>query len=161
MTPKQKFIQLMTENAKVDGLTDLMCKIMGILYAEPKEVSLDELAERTGYSLSAISTELRFVEGIGFIKKIKKPKSRKLYFYMEKDFSRMMDSMLKKKYEYIVLRSKGILPEIIKEFKSKKTLSEDEKESLKIVEIYYRQILEMEEMFKKLLEFIKTKRGEK
>jgi DNA-binding transcriptional regulator GbsR (MarR family) len=159
MTPKQRFIQLMTENSKVDGLTDLMCKIMGILYAEPREVSLDELAERTGYSLSAISTELRFVEGIGFIKKIKKPKSRKLYFYMEKDFSSMFDSMLKKKYEYIVLRSKAILPEIIKEFKSKKTLSEDEKESLKIVEIYYKQILEMEEMFKKLLEFIKSKRG--
>jgi len=161
MTPKQKFIQLMTENSKVDGLSDLMCKIIGILYAEPREVSLDELAERTGYSLSAISTELRFVEGIGFIKKIKKPKSRKLYFYMEKDFSGMMDSMLKKKYELVIVKSKSILPEIIKEFKEKKSLSEDEKQSLKIIEIYYRQILEMEEMFKKLLEFIKTKRGEK
>jgi DNA-binding transcriptional regulator GbsR (MarR family) len=138
-----------------------MCKITAILYAEPGEISLEELAARTGYSLSAISTELRFVEGIGFIKKIKKPKSRKLYFYMEKDFSKMMDSMLKKKYEYIVLRSKSILPGIIDEFKKKKSLSDDEKESLKIVEIYYRQILEMEEMFKKLLEFIKSKRGEK
>lgn len=157
MGPKEEFIQLMTDNVKVNGFSDLTSKIIGILFAEPDEISLEELSKRTGYSLSSISTEVKITERMGLVKRIKKPGSRKVYFSVERDFMKTVLELIKKKQENIVLKSKGILPGIIKNYKSKK-LSKKEKKELRVVEDYYKTILAAEKLFEKMMEmFIKYK----
>jgi HTH-type transcriptional regulator, osmoprotectant uptake regulator len=145
MSAKEEFITLMTDNARVNGLDDLFCRIVGILFAEPEEVSLEELSKKTGYSLSAVSTALKIAEQHGFVKRIRKPGSKKAYFYMEKGIAAMFADTLLKKYEHIVLPSKQQLPEIIQKFKSEK--SPESKEGLKIAENYYKQILIFDKFF--------------
>jgi HTH-type transcriptional regulator, osmoprotectant uptake regulator len=150
MSAKDDFITLMSENSRVNGIDSLSCRIIGLLYAEPCEVALDELSKRTGYSLSAVSTSLKVAEQQGIVKRIRKPGSKKVYYYMEKEIASMFVEMLLKKYEHIVLPSKQKLPEIIQKYKSEK--SAGSKEGARIAECYYKQIL----IFDKIFTSIKT-----
>lgn len=145
-SPKDEFIDLMTENSKVNGLDELSSRIIGILFIEPEEIALDELAKRTGYSLSAVSTSMKFIERAGIVKRSKKPKSRKVYYYMEKDMLAMWIQLMRRKYENIILPSKYKLPKIIEKYKLEK--SENSEEELRIVENYYKQVLFSERLIK-------------
>jgi DNA-binding transcriptional regulator GbsR (MarR family) len=147
MNPREDFIELMTENVKVHGLDDLTARIIATLFLEPKEISLEELAEKTGYCLSSMSNGIKFMETIGFIKKFKKPPSKKVYLKMENDMSELLLNMLKKKHENVFERSKTMLPEIIKKYKSTKS----SKDELRIIEHYYNDILLSENIIKELI----------
>ncbi len=148
--PKNEFIELIAENSKVNGLDELSSKIIGILFIEPEEVALDELANRTGYSLSAVSTALKFIERAGIVKRTKKPKSRKVYFYMGKDMLAISLQIMKRKYEKIILPSKQKLPKIIEKYKQEST--KESGEELGIVENYYKEILFFEQILKEFIE---------
>ena len=65
--PKEDFVELLTEVNRRKGLDELTSRIIGILFIEPYEVSLDELSERTGYSMSAVSTAMKLLLGSGII----------------------------------------------------------------------------------------------
>ena len=143
---KNEFIELISENSKVNGLDELSSRIVGILFIEPEEIALDELAKRTGYSPSAVSTAMKFIERAGIVKRSKKPKSRKVYFYMEKDMLAMHLQIHRRKYENIILPSKHKLPKIIEKYKLEK--SENSEEELRIVENYYKQVLFSEQLIK-------------
>lgn len=148
--PKNEFIELIAENSKVNGLDELSSKIIGILFIEPEEVALDELANRTGYSLSAVSTALKFIERAGIVKRTKRPKSRKVYFYMGKDMLAISLQIMKRKYEKIILPSKQKLPRIIEKYKQEST--KEAGEELGIVENYYKEILFFEQILKEFIE---------
>jgi len=149
-SPKNAFIELIAENSKVNGLDELSSKLIGILFIEPEEIALDELARRTGYSLSAVSTALKFIERAGIVKRSKKPKSRKVYFYMEKDTLAMSLQIVRRKYEKILLPSKQKLPKIIEKYKQEST--KESEEELKIVENYYKEVLFFEQILKEFIE---------
>ena len=153
-SPKEEFIDLMTENCKVDGLDELSSRIIALLYAEPNELSLDEIAKRTRYSLSAVSTAMKFIKRIGFVKRIKKPKSRKVYFYMKKGMIMFSLDVTRKKYEKVILPTKQELPLIIKRYKREK--SKNSKQELKIIENYYKEILVSEDIMKKLIKMLEN-----
>lgn len=153
-SPKQEFIDLMTDNCKVDGLDELSSRIIALLYAEPNELSLDEIAKRTRYSLSAVSTAMKFIKRIGFVKRIKKPKSKKVYFYMEKSMIMFSLDITRKKYEKVILPTKQELPSIIKRYKKDK--SENSKKELKIIENYYKEMLVSENIMKKLIRMLEN-----
>jgi len=153
-SPKEEFIDLMTENCKVDGIDELSSKIIALLYADPNEISLDEIAKRTKYSLSAICTATKLIERIGLIKRIKKPKSRKVYFYIEKDMIMFSLDITRRKYEKVILPTKQKLPLIIKRYKREK--SENSKEELKIIENYYKEMLVSENIMKKLIQMLEN-----
>ncbi len=146
---KDEFIELITENSKVCGLDELSSKIIGILFIEPEEIALDELAKRTGYSLSAISTAIKFIERVGIVKRSKKPGSRKVYCYMKKDMMAMRLQIMKREYESIILPSKQKLPKIIEKYKQEST--KGSVEELRIVENYYKQVLFFEQLFKDII----------
>ncbi len=149
-SPKNAFIALIAENSKINGFDELSSKLIGILFIEPEEIALDELANRTGYSLSAVSTALKFIERAGIVKRSKKPKSRKVYFYMEKDMLAMSLQIARRKYEKILLPSKQKLPKIIALYKqdsSKNLVAE-----LMIVEDYYKSLIFFEQILKEFIE---------
>jgi len=149
-SPKNAFIELIVENSKINGFDELSSKLIGILFVEPEEIALDELANRTGYSLSAVSTALKFIERAGIVKRSKKPKSRKVYFYMEKDMLAMSLQIARRKYEKILLPSKQKLPNIIELYKQDS--SKISGAELMIVEDYYKSLIFFEQILKEFIE---------
>jgi HTH-type transcriptional regulator, osmoprotectant uptake regulator len=149
MAAKEEFIDLVADYVGVHGYDKLTCKVIAILYAEPGELSLDEISSKTGYSLSALSTNLKLSEQFGMIKRISKPGSKKAYFYMEKSvWSAFLDHLIME-HDHVVMPSRHKLPEIIQRLKSEKT--KDSKEEVKIAEKYYKDIL----LFDKLVHSLK------
>ena len=66
--------------AKSFGLDDLSSKVVSVLYLEPEEVPMEDLAKKTGYSLASISNTMRVLGNMGFVQRIKKPGTKKIYF---------------------------------------------------------------------------------
>jgi len=156
-SPREEFIELMTENCRVNGLDELSSELIAILYAEPGEISLEELSKRTHYSLSAVCTAAKLIERIGLIKRTRKPGSRKAYFYMEKDLTVFSLDLMKKKYEKIIIPTKQKLPSIIEKYKKEK--SEKSRQELRIVENYYKEVLASEEIIKNIIEIVNKVRS--
>jgi len=156
-SPREEFIELMTENCRVNGLDELSSELIAILYAEPGEISLEELSKRTHYSLSAVCTAAKLIERIGLIKRTRKPGSRKAYFYMEKDLTVFSLDLMKKKYEKIIIPTKQNLPSIIEKYKKEK--SEKSRQELRIVENYYKEVLASEEIIKNIIEIVNKVRS--
>ncbi|MCD6373162.1 MAG: MarR family transcriptional regulator [Thermococcus sp.] len=67
------------------GLSELYGYIYGLLFFEDEPMSLGEIAERTGYSISHVSSALKFLESIGLVTRIKKPGDRKAYYTATKN----------------------------------------------------------------------------
>ncbi len=109
----KKFVELVTEVNKKEGMRSLPSKLLGELFIEPYDISLKELSERTGYSISAVSEAMKTLCESGLVKRKKKPGSRKVYFYMEKDVTRLIIKSLKGLYRQIFERMADTLPEII------------------------------------------------
>jgi len=151
-SPKEEFIHLMTENCKVNGLDELSSEIIAILYAEPREISLEELSKKTGYSLSAVCTATKLIERIGLIKRIRKPGSRKAYVYIEKEMIVFSLDLMKKKYEKIIIPTKKKLPLIINKYKKEK--SESSRQELKIIKNYYKEVLLSEKIIKHIIKIV-------
>ncbi|MEM4397082.1 MAG: MarR family transcriptional regulator [Candidatus Woesearchaeota archaeon] len=135
-------------------MKSLLCKTMSyekepfldvitILYLEPKEISLEELAKRTGYSLASISNTMKTLENYGFVERIKKPKTKKVYFFMNKDLAKINLQKIKYMSAHIteVLTQ---LPYIINKYSKNK--DDFTKKRLKIIESYYTQLKEFNEI---------------
>ncbi|MEM3374477.1 MAG: MarR family transcriptional regulator [Candidatus Woesearchaeota archaeon] len=135
-------------------MKSLLCKTMSyekepfldvitILYLEPKEISLEELAKRTGYSLASISNTMKTLENYGFVERIRKPKTKKVYFYMDKDLAKINLQKIKYMSSYIkeVLTQ---LPFIMHKYSKNKDQST--KEKLKIIDNYYKQLLQFSQI---------------
>ncbi len=147
---KDEFIDLITNNSRINGLDEVSSIAIGILYVEPKEIALDELAEKTGYSLSAVSTSMKMLENFGLIKRVKKPGSKKVYFYMEKDMVQTTIQLMRTKLEKVIRPSLEKIPKIIKHYKTEN--SKESKEELKNLEKYYKQIKQAESLMEQMLQ---------
>lgn len=137
VTAKEEFIELLTELQRMKGVDEITSKVIGILYIEPEEVSLEELCKNTGYSLSGVSTAMKLLVMAGIVKRIKKPKSKKVYFFMDKDMISFFLQSLGK-MEKNVMFIKDRLPGIIEKYKTEKI--KESKQELVIVEKYYKQL---------------------
>jgi len=150
---REKCIEFFIESCKLNGLNDIAAKIIGILHMELEEISLEELTEKSGYSISAISTAVKPLIDKGFIKRIKKPGSKKLYFYMKKDMIGHSLQMMTRKYNMILVRGKEQIPLLIRECKDNSKANSKE---IKILEDYLMQITEFEEGMLKMMDMLNT-----
>ncbi|WP_406656373.1 hypothetical protein V7O62_10995 [Methanolobus sp. ZRKC2] len=146
-TLDQKVIEMGEEIFRLYGLDNLSAKIISTLYFEPHELSMEEIAESTGYSLSSISLKMGPLENVWGVKRIKKAGSRKAYFYVEKNMSNIMIELFMKACEIESRLTEKYLPPIIEEYREK-AVDEYEIERLSILENYCSQL----EGFKQLLE---------
>ncbi len=153
--PREQFIELMIDNVKANGLDETTSRIVSVLFLETEEISLEELAKKTGYSLSSTSTSIKFMESAGLIHKFKKPHSKKIYLKIENNMLEIMLNMLKKKQEFIIKKSKDALPHIINEYKKTKS----PKQELAIIEQYYSDVLIGEKIIGDMIKKIEKLRG--
>ena len=135
------------------GMDEPLTNIFALVYISPEEIALDELAKKTNYSLASISNKIKMLELMSVVKKIRKPKSKKLYVYMEKDFLKILKDHMFKKQKHIINFAKDHLPEMIKENKARK-LDKKEKQELKMIENYYESMLKFDIIVKDLIKNI-------
>lgn len=146
---EKRFIEYYQEIGRLLGFDSLLASIFGTLYLEPEPIAMDELAKKTGYSLASISNKVKFLESMAVIKRTRKPGSKKVFVYLEKDFAKLMKEGMKKQ-EYMINTAKARIPELIKEFKPK-AKTEKQKKKLKLLENYHKQILKMDMFLVKMI----------
>jgi len=124
------------------GYSELHGRIIAILLVEQRPLSLQEIAKKTGYSLSSISLSLDLLEILGMIKKIKKPADKKLYVKLEGDIL----SGLKK--AFILRVQKNVVETLQKfeEYKSelRKSKDKDARKTLKILKTLENEVKRLE-----------------
>lgn len=136
-----EFIEFATGIGKTYGFDILSSKLFAILYLEPKEIAMEDLSNKTGYSMASVCNSIKVIEKTGFLNKIHKPGTKKLYFTLEKDFSKHMKAMVEMVRRSKIMPAKEILPGLIVKYKNAGF-----KEKHKTIENYYKHILKLEKI---------------
>lgn len=144
----KEFLAYLGNMGKSFGLSDLALKVFGILFMEPKEISMEAIAKKTGYSLASISNTMKMLESMGQVQRVRKPGTKKVFFRMDKDMIGWNIRKLDFAQQSIIQPAKNKLPEIIDKYKEK-AKTEYEKEKVKIVQDYYTQVTCFEQLLKK------------
>jgi DNA-binding transcriptional regulator GbsR (MarR family) len=134
-----KILDIFSDVASSIGYSPLHGKIIGVLLVSQKQMSLQELAKRTGYSVSMVSLSLDLLEVLGVIKKVKKTGDRKLYVELSGDLLECLKRAFVMKLEKSISQSLAEFENLKKTGKAdgsaKKTLEVLEKE-IKRLETY-------------------------
>ena len=125
-------------------------RIMAILLIEPKPVSIEELAKKTGYSLSMISLKTRTMELLGLIKSVKIPGDRKRYYYAEKDLIKLILERYKKSNNEELVKIERRLKDILEKYKDQKN------EKYELVKNYYKQLKILRNAYKKFIKILEN-----
>jgi DNA-binding transcriptional regulator GbsR (MarR family) len=70
---KLPLVEACSKSAKRNGWGDAMGLIRGILFLESEPMSLDELAEKTGYSKTTLRSNLNSLENFGLVTRVVSP----------------------------------------------------------------------------------------
>ncbi len=147
---QNKIYSTFAEVASSIGYSPLHGKIIGVLLVKNKAISLQELAEETGYSLSMVSLSLDLLEVLGVIKKVKKEADRKLYVSLAGDLLECLKRAITIKVEKSI---EGSLAEFETSKKEIEKLSGKNKaEILGILEVLESQIKRLNKYVKLLSE---------
>ena len=150
-----KFIEFFSQTGDYHKFDNMTSKIFATLYLEPAEITMEELSEKTGYSIASIHHAVKSIEGTGFLNINKKPGTKKLYFFIDKDISRHIRNMFEKMNEYKIKPSKEFLPKLISEYKQQvKSGDAYAGKKLGILENYYKHILKSEKIINMMIKEI-------
>jgi DNA-binding transcriptional regulator GbsR (MarR family) len=69
MELKKPIIDACIKSAQKNGWSDAMGLLRGALFLESEPLSLDALAERTGYSKTTIRTNMSYLENLGLVRR--------------------------------------------------------------------------------------------
>ncbi|MBW2971566.1 hypothetical protein KY359_00890 [Candidatus Woesearchaeota archaeon] len=138
------------------GLDQLSSRLVGIIFLEPKEISMEELAERTGYSLASLSNKLRLLESHHMVTRVRKPGTKKAFYYIEKDVYAIIRRKMQATVDLFLTPAKDRLPRII-ESQKKERMSNEEKDKLAIIERYHKQLLEVDQCMQKMMKDLEKK----
>lgn len=139
------------------GANMLLSKVGAILFSEPKEISLEELSQRSGYSLPSVSNAVKLLEHAGKIQRHKKSGDKKIYVSFKQDLIKSMQEQIIKGHEVIIKPMRKNMPVIIEELKRElksDKLSPEKKQDLKDkiewYSCYVQQIKTLENIFGKI-----------
>ena len=135
---KEKIYNTFSETASSIGYSSIHGKIIGALLANEKEMSLQDLANETGYSISMISLSLDLLEVFGLVKKVRKIGDRNLYIYLQGDLLECLKNA-------ITIRVQKSISNTLMEFQEERKNIErlpkkDREKMLKIIEALENQI---------------------
>jgi HTH-type transcriptional regulator, osmoprotectant uptake regulator len=145
---EKEFIEFEAEVGKNAGMDPLASRIFMILFLEPKEISMEELAKRTGYSLASVHNKMKILEKVGHVKKIRKPGTKKVFYFMEKDMIKTFMEIMETTYNLRIQPTLVFLPELITKYSDAK-LNEGEKQKMEIIRRYYSQLMKVNKVMGK------------
>src|SRR3989344_7124737 len=88
------------------GYSEVHGMIISSLLVENKPLCMDDIAKKTGYSLSSISISLDLLELVGIIRKIKNTGDRKIYVKLEGDLLESLRTAFILKLKKEILKTK-------------------------------------------------------
>jgi DNA-binding transcriptional regulator GbsR (MarR family) len=92
---REEVIEAAARSAEVYGLNGSYGRLYAILYFAEEPLSLDDLADRSGYAKSTVSTAMQAMERLHFIKRRSIPgEGKRLYFEAETDAWRIAQQIL-------------------------------------------------------------------
>ena len=80
---ERKTISLWEDIVEARGFDRAAGTVLCILFIENRPLSQQEIAEKTGYSIPAVSKTLKLLYPLGSIRKLKKPGRRTVQYYVE------------------------------------------------------------------------------
>jgi len=131
------------------GLPSGLSPLFSILYIQPQEISMEELAQKSGYSLASVSLKVQQLVRLGLVIRRKRPGTNKVFLFVEKHLVEYSLGNLIDEKERLVASAKTRLPGLIERL-SRQKLGQEEEMQLKNIRGYYRECLEMESLIKKL-----------
>jgi DNA-binding transcriptional regulator GbsR (MarR family) len=137
---EDEFVQLLMDVGVNLGMDPLVVKLSGILFMSPEEVSLEELAEKTGYSLASVSNKMKLLEKTGNVRRIRKPKSKKEYYFVEKDALKLFRKKLELVHSEYIRPIEQRLPVIMEKYKNSRLNGSDRKK-LQYIRGYHKQLV--------------------
>ncbi len=111
---ERDFIELVTDIGLSSGMSKIHARIFAVLYLQEKEISLEDLSELTGYSLSSISLKIRDMERVNLVTRRKKPGTSRVFFFIPKEFHTKLIEQWIERQENNINRIMKKLPPIIK-----------------------------------------------
>ena len=160
---EKNIYKFITELSMKMGMNMLFSKIHTIVFLHPKEISLEELAEYTGYSLSSVSNTVKHLEMMKKIRRVKQPGTKKVFVKGEKNLISSMNAMIEQSIHNVLIPMQQILPITIKELKlelKKPKISKERKaeleEKINWYACYFDQNQRMEEIFSKVKKQLET-----
>ena len=145
---EKEFVSFCIQSGRNYGLDSISSKLFGIIFLEINEISLYELSKKTGYSLASVSNKMRFLQGFGFVQRIKKPGSKKVFYYMEKDVVKLTLMHFEKIQTAEITPAKELMPKLIEKFE-KKNLNKDETKKYQIIKDYYNNMVKIDDLMQK------------
>jgi len=91
---KKHIVDACVQAASRKGCSDAAGVLHGTLFFAEEPMSLDELAEETGYSKSTVSSNMSTLEHLGLAKRIITPGDKRYRYLPETDHDAMRSSML-------------------------------------------------------------------
>jgi DNA-binding transcriptional regulator GbsR (MarR family) len=132
------------------GYSEIHGRVIAALLVSNRKLSLNELAKKTGYSLSTVSLSLDLLEFLGMIKKIKKVGDRKLYVELQGS----LIEGLKKAFSIRIQKSINDTLNKFEQHKSylKKNNSKESRNILNILKILEEEVQSIDNYINMLLE---------
>ncbi|MCK6585625.1 MAG: MarR family transcriptional regulator [Anaerolineales bacterium] len=94
---KKDFVEGLSQISRFWGFPKGMGAIFGVLYLSPTPLTLDEIAQETGLTKGAVSTEIRALARMGLVHRSTKLGDRKDYYSAETDFYVAIRSILQER----------------------------------------------------------------
>jgi len=146
----QEFIEFMQKSAEISGQDNSIASLFAFIYIQPEDISIEEIAKETGYSLATVSNRVKALESIGLVIKFRKPKSKKVYVKARRDLLGLNEEDFVNKKLAVIGYTKRAVPEIIKKYSSKPT--KDQKLKIQILKGYLMQVEQTEKLIEKIKE---------
>jgi len=159
---EQELINTMLKTSMHRDVDPLGAELFIRLYIEPDTISMDELAKKTGYSLSAISGKMKMLEAMGAVQIVKKPGTKKLFFHADKNTGTQAIKRIRLLIQREIMPLKKALPPLLEKYSKdvKKTKDERFKQQYDILKDYIIQLeymeISMQTTIKKIEELIDT-----
>ncbi len=126
------------------GFSEVHGMIIGTVLVANRPLSLQEIAKRTGYSLSSISISIDLLELVGVVRKIKNLGDRKIYVKLEGDLIESLKKAFMLKIQKEIFLTKTELGKY-------KTVTKDQNMK-RTVEILEREVNRLQNYINKLAE---------
>lgn len=125
---QERIYATFAEVARTIGYSPIHGKILGALTVNGGEISLQELARETGYSISMVSLSLDLLDVMGVIRKLRRTGDRNLYISLQGDILETLKNA-------ITMRLKKSIDATLDDFRSSKKeiegLPANEREKIK------------------------------
>jgi DNA-binding transcriptional regulator GbsR (MarR family) len=145
---EKEFIDFFAGVTQSFGLDPLSSRLVGMIFIEPEAVSMESLAEKTGYSISSLSNKLRTLESMKMVRRVKRPGTKKSFYFIEKDVYAIIRRKLQSMLDQYINPAKSVLPMIISKHKNSKLNAEDKKK-IDLMVNYHKQLLEVGDCLEK------------